>query len=99
MYEYQLKRVLQTTLKAIVENDTNYPLRNRFVYEALALAAQIGWPHGFRFDPSEPDWPVAFIELPTGQVSWHLPQFPATWDGHSTEEKFKRIADYKAHNK
>lgn len=23
-------------------------------------------------DPSEPTWPVLFIDLPTGQVSWHI---------------------------
>lgn len=23
-------------------------------------------------DPSEPAWPVVFIELPTGQLSWHV---------------------------
>jgi hypothetical protein len=23
-------------------------------------------------DPSAPDWPVLFVELPTGQVSWHI---------------------------
>lgn len=23
-------------------------------------------------DPEAPDWPVLFVELPTGQVSWHV---------------------------
>lgn len=92
---YQDKLLLWNLLKAIVENDTNYDLRNRFIYEAMSVAAVCGYPHGFRIDASEPEWPVAFIWLPTGQVSWHLPQFPEAWDGHSTEEKFKRIADFK----
>lgn len=48
---------------------------------------------------------VLFLELPTGQVSWHLheseienfphiPRRPGQWDGHSTEEKYKRIKEY-----
>lgn len=56
----------------------------------------------YRADPDAPDWPVIFITLPTGQVSWHIN--PAdidlfahvtvgtgTWDGHSTEEKYARL--------
>jgi hypothetical protein len=45
---------------------------------------------------------VLFIDLPTGQVSWHLKKselvnFPGIgtyegqWDGHDTEEKYKRV--------
>jgi hypothetical protein len=56
-------------------------------------------------DPNEPDWPVLFVTLPTGQVSWHvspddLDLFDhvtvghATWDGHSTDEKNDRIRRY-----
>lgn len=49
------------------------------------------------------DWrTIVFIELPTGQVSWHihdnereafrfLPRRPAAWDGHSTECKYGRL--------
>lgn len=58
-------------------------------------------------DPQEPDWAVIFIYSPAGQLSWHIapddielfPHVPivssedrtAAWDGHSTEEKFRRI--------
>jgi len=44
-----------------------------------------------------------YIDLPTGQVSWHyhdshahlfagLPPYNRAWDGHSTEEKYQRLA-------
>jgi hypothetical protein len=44
-----------------------------------------------------------YIELPTGQVSWHyhdddsdlfknLPPYTGNWDGHSTSEKYTRLA-------
>lgn len=47
-----------------------------------------------------------YIDLPTGQVSWHyhdshaslfedLPAYSGTWDGHSTEEKYARLAALK----
>lgn len=51
----------------------------------------------------EDDWRhVVFINLPTGQASWHihdseLPMFEhlestgMKWDGHTTEEKYKRV--------
>jgi hypothetical protein len=53
-------------------------------------------------DEDEPDWPVIYITLPTGQVSWHLPRRDmdlfrhvpigtAEWDGHDVEEKYARL--------
>ena len=44
-----------------------------------------------------------YIDLPTGQVSWHfhdshaylfegLPPYTKPWDGHTTEEKYERLA-------
>lgn len=55
-----------------------------------------------------PDWSgewhnCVYIDLPTGQVSWHfhddhahlfanLPTYEGTWDGHDTEEKYRRLA-------
>lgn len=50
-----------------------------------------------------PEWHgCVYIELPTGQVSWHfhdeqaylfdhLSPFTGTWDGHDTEEKYQRL--------
>lgn len=96
MSDYQDRQILWIALKAIAENDTNYEIRNRIIYEALAAAAQCGYPHGFRIDAADPEWPVAFIQLPTGQVSWHMPQFPQEWDGHSTEEKYRRIVEFRS---
>jgi len=45
---------------------------------------------------------VIYIDLPSGQVSWHLPDrdlryfgdqpvYEGEWDGHSTETKYKRV--------
>lgn len=53
-------------------------------------------------DPEEPDWPVLFVDLPSGQVSWHIAPDDldlfghvrlgsAAWDGHSTQEKYARL--------
>jgi hypothetical protein len=52
----------------------------------------------------DPEWAnVVMIDLPTGQVSWHIPEREIylfahlqrdvrTWDGHNTEEKYLRLA-------
>lgn len=58
-------------------------------------------------DPDAPDWPVIFVDTPRGQLSWHLSpddldlfahvpvlkghQAPK-WDGHTTAEKYRRLA-------
>jgi hypothetical protein len=51
-----------------------------------------------------PEWHgCVYIDLPTGQVSWHyhdsqahlfahLPPYKKPWDGHTTEQKYARLA-------
>lgn len=75
------------------EDDT---ARNATVLQALALAARNGFAVGFRLDPAAPAWPVAYIELPDGQVSWHLPQHERAWDGHDTAAKYRRCRAFRA---
>lgn len=86
------ERISEGRTPAFKEQD--YQERYRYVLIALSCAEQLDLPAGIRLDPSEPEWPVAYIELPTGQVSWHLPQHPVAWDGHTTEEKYRRVDAY-----
>ena len=88
----ELKRFL-TEIKTA---DTDYGKRYGLILQAVIEAHKLGYAAGFRIDASEPEWPVAFIELPTGQVSWHLPQHEIPWDGHTTEAKYERIDKYVA---
>jgi hypothetical protein len=79
---------------------------------ALARAAQaMGCVAGFRDDPDLEGaeaalWPVLFIDLPTGQVSWHLTiedrltasdigDYIGVWDRHDTAEKYRRLAAWR----
>lgn len=86
--------ILADLLTDIEARDTDYTPRYRLVFDAIGAALALGYAAGFRIDPSEPEWPVAYIELPTGQVSWHLPQHPRDWDGHDTKEKHRRCREY-----
>lgn len=55
------------------------------------------------------DWHgCVYIDLPTGQASWHyhdshahlfahLPLYTKPWDGHTTEQKYERLAALKEH--
>jgi hypothetical protein len=82
--------------------DAAYLERNRVVAalakcfpSGIARTAIEGW--------SE-DWHgCVYIDLPTGQVSWHfndahahlfdgLPPYTGKWDGHDTDEKYRRLA-------
>lgn len=82
--------------------DGAYEERNRVVAalakcfpSGVARTAIEGW--------SE-DWHgCVYIDLPTGQVSWHfhdsqaylfegLPPYAKPWDGHDTPEKYRRVA-------
>ena len=82
--------------------DCVYNERNRLV----ALMARL-FPSGLK-KTAIPGWDEAwhgcvYIDLPTGQASWHfhdreahlfdgLPPYSGEWDGHSTDEKYERIA-------
>lgn len=87
-------RCLAEILASIEEHDTSYETRYQLVMHAVCRALDDGLEAGFRIDPAEPEWPVAYIELPTGQVSWHMPQHKHEFDGHSTAEKYERIHAY-----
>jgi hypothetical protein len=70
----------------------------------VALLATI-WPATWNYgDTAETDWAVVYIELPTGQATWHVRESDmglfehverddtTIWDGHTTAEKYDRIA-------
>jgi hypothetical protein len=87
--------------------DGEYAERANVVALAVALADRLGYEVGALNDPAEPDWPVVYIGLPTGQVSWHfsrddftrcfphgLHRFNDSWDGHDTATKYARCAEF-----
>lgn len=99
---------LQLQLDRVVEQkDCAYSERDKCVAGLAALAARLGWSAWLGKhvgDPWDHDWRnIVFINLPTGQVSWHihdseLPLFDfldeipeRTWDGHTTEQKYERL--------
>lgn len=87
--------------------DGAYSERNRVVAAFARMAQEHGWPVAILktdIDGWDPDWQQCiFIETPFGQVSWHFHDsernlFPATmvgtgaiWDGHTTDEKYRRL--------
>lgn len=89
-----LSDVFRETLKDIEIHDLDYVIRYGLVLRALNYANELGIPAGIRINKDEPEWPVVYIHLPTGQISWHIPQHVVGWDGHNTEEKYKRIRNY-----
>lgn len=89
---FQLKGVLQR----IVENDTNYSVRDGLLFEAMKLARAAGFQTSIYIDDKEgPNWPCFAIVLPqVGQVSWHMKNEIVQYDGHTTEEKLKRCLQF-----
>lgn len=88
--------------------DIAYAERNKCVAliarMALAMGLRVGTKqHAVEDAAWEDDWrTIVFIDLPTGQISWHfhdsekellkgLPEYPGTWDGHDTPTKYERV--------
>jgi len=83
--------------------DEAYFDRNQAVMLAARLASKLGYRVGVAEDKDEPGWTLLYIDLPTGQVSWHIPDdeliedwqpYAGVWDGHSVGEKRQRIVDF-----
>lgn len=90
---------------ADAERDAVYRERAHLV---ALLAAQ--YPAGYMPDrvPGS-GWRIVYVALPTGQCSWHISpddwrdlfqplELPVgtRWDGHTTEEKYRRIREHTA---
>ncbi len=79
-------------LISLVDKERDYKFRDIFIHRAMSIAKEQGLNCGFKIDPKEPKWPVAFIEVPGyGQFSWHTQEFQGEWDGHTTEDKYDRL--------
>jgi hypothetical protein len=93
-------------------NPELWAARNGLVVQLVRDAAGQPWPAGYQWDANGQDgyrW-TAYVDLPTGQVSWHLPEdggrvgweldsyharrYTRPWDGHSRADKAARIAAY-----
>lgn len=94
----QQVRDLQARLSGV------YTERNRCVALAARMALLLGYSAGIgRPSDASEDWAeCVYIDLPTGQASWHfhrcerwlfddLPHYGTPWDGHSTDEKYRRV--------
>ena len=87
--------------------DDAYMERNRCVALVARMALALGLRAGVARTAIEgwsEDWHgCVYIDLPTGQASWHfhdsqaalftgLPAYDGKWDGHTTPEKYERVA-------
>ena len=83
-----------------------YTERNACVGMAYVMAKKLGYRVGMKAS-DDPEWLLIFIDLPTGQVSWHIPQgdlvgyfpdkleiYPDGWDEHTFAEKYGRMVEY-----
>jgi hypothetical protein len=108
------RAALFTALTAQADALTSMELRKDAAYternNLVALLSKL-FPAGNKRTAIEgwsEDWHgCVYIDLPTGQASWHyhdsqaylfdhLPEYPGEWDGHTTAEKYARIASYQA---
>ena len=80
--------------------DEAYLDRNLCVQLMARMAQKLGYNVGVK---ENGDWPILYINLPTGQVSWHIPkadiagispEYHKEWDGHDVEIKRMRLIEF-----
>ncbi|MGP6240421.1 hypothetical protein ACNF40_08470 [Cuniculiplasma sp. SKW4] len=81
-------------------SDEAYLDRNLCAQVIVRMAQKLGYATGIK---ENGDWPILYVDLPSGQVSWHipkcellsdLPKYSKEWDGHDVAEKRKRIMEF-----
>ncbi len=84
-------------LELIEENDTNYDVRNIYIWELFLECKKAGYECSIGDDwECSSKWRVVRIILPdAGQVSWHVPDPDIKYDEHSTEQKYNRCKTYR----
>ena len=77
-----------------------YMDRNLCVQVMARMAQKLGYNMGIK---ENGEWPILYIDLPTGQVSWHISKpdlkgifqtYLEDWDGHDVEIKRMRLLEY-----
>lgn len=97
-----LVRVFDELRRVEDQKDTAYRERNMCVLAIAHMAHDAGWGVAHRPDENEKGWNLLFIETPSGQISWHFSDRELAgfspfsvrdtkWDGHSNEEKYRRL--------
>lgn len=89
-----LEAELAHVLLAIKDAGPMSPERYGLIYKALALATMCGYEAGIDATYDGSDWFEVVINLPAGQVSFTVPYFVRERDSHTTEEKYRRIAEF-----
>jgi hypothetical protein len=105
MLRAELERLRSLVVSHKESQDEAYRERNNLVVVLAKL-----YPASIELDLAEadPEWKyVVIVDFPTGQASWHIHKdeinlfsfLPLNagrvWDGHTTEEKYRRIAELK----
>lgn len=91
--------------------DAAYTERDKCLVLIALMAQRLGIKTGIGLHVDKPgetwdaDWrTILFIDLPAGQVSWHIHDgearwfyfvgaYDGEWDGHTTDEKYQRVLE------
>ena len=110
--EKMFRSLVEEFAKIEVAKNQAYAERNMLLVLMARMAMKLGWTVGLGLHAQDdgswdPDWRnILFIDLPTGQASWHFhdsekhllqgfPEYPKGWDGHTTELKYVRVLETK----
>lgn len=107
-YEIQRPNGTWTTVADLIQQHTERAIREAVWQPyreraQLVAALSLFYPSHTCTDDDEPDWMVVCVHTPEGQCGWHISQRdrdlfrhldnqPNHYDGHSTDEKYSRLA-------
>lgn len=95
----------------VAQKDAAYTERDKCLVLTALMAQRLGLKVGIGLHVDKPgeqwdeEWRnILFIDLPAGQVSWHIHDsetsmfyfvgaYDGEWDGHTTEEKYQRVIE------
>lgn len=104
----QVQNMRAEHVRLVAAKDGAYAERNKVLVLVALMAQRLGVKVGIGQhvgDDWDAEWRnILFIDLPAGQVSWHIHDdeaqmfyfvggYGGEWDGHTTEEKYRRVLE------
>lgn len=105
IYQAEIDRLHDQLDKAIADLAPIAAERDKAYGERADLVAYLAACYPSVIEDDQSDWPCIFVITPSGQLSWHIARpdlgafpfvqraFSVTWDGHTTAEKYRRLAE------
>ena len=99
VYKEVVEKVRKEVFSMFLDEDTDYEQKVYSIRDIVKVYNIRDIVDAYRVAKCTPSWDprwgvVAIINLPEGQVSWHMDSHDLKWDGHTDREKWEHVVEH-----